>query len=331
MREVQVVTAGGAVALRGSGLPVLRGLVALSLALVIATAALFVAPLPVDASERVERSVRVGGMNRSYIVHMPRNRDASPHRVLMAFHPGGATAEWMESTSAFHRAGATEGYVVVYPEGFRRTFNAGVCCGLAVERGVDDVAFFRAIMEDLRSVLPIQDRAYVTGFSNGAMMNFRLMCEVPGMIAAAAPFAGSAPMDNCVSGHRIPVLYMNGSEDRVALEGGQREVTSRFDSTSDTLTNPREALAAIARRNSCGSSMRRGLRIDAIDSTCEAFEGCPAGAQVRFCVIPRLGHAWPGASEPRGRLRQAIAGERFGPFRPDLNGTGTVAWFFNQH
>lgn len=300
----------------------------LVLALLFAAAAALLAPITAGADER---TVSVGGESRSYILHLPRTESGRPHPVLVAFHPGGATADWMERTAPFHLAPGAEDYVVVYPEGTRRTFNAGVCCGTAVERGVDDVAFFRAILADLRTIVSIRDKAYVTGFSNGAMMNFRLMCEAPELIAAAAPFAGSAPMDNCVSGYSIPVLYMNGSEDRVALEGGRRQVISRFQSTSPTLTDPRDALAAVARRNSCGNSMGADLRIDVIDSTCESFQGCPQGAPVRFCVIPGLGHAWPGGAEPRGRLRQAMAEERFGPYRPELNGTGTVVWFFNQY
>ena len=36
-----------------------------------------------------------------------------------------------------------------------------------------------------------KNRVFVTGWSNGAMMNFRLACELSHRISAIAPFAGS--------------------------------------------------------------------------------------------------------------------------------------------
>ena len=73
----------------------------------------------------------------------------------------------------------------------RYTWNADNCCGYAHRQNVDDVGFISALIEELVADYQVDpSRVSVTGFSNGAMMTFRLACELSGKIAAAAPYAG---------------------------------------------------------------------------------------------------------------------------------------------
>jgi len=45
-----------------------------------------------------------------------------------------------------------------------------------------------------------------------------------------------------------------------------------------------------------------------------------------MCVIPDLGHAWPGSSD----TNQTMIGD-MGPYRPELDGTAAIADFFLKH
>ena len=55
----------------------------------------------------------------------------------------------------------------------------GNCCGKAEEKKVDDVGFINALIEELEANYAIDPRRiYVTGMSNGAMMSYRLACEL---------------------------------------------------------------------------------------------------------------------------------------------------------
>ena len=106
--------------------------------------------------------------------------------------------------TGFTPKASAEGFIVVYPDGTSRrapllTWNAGHCCGYAMEQRVDDVAFISALIEDLAARFPIdRKRIYVTGMSNGAMMAHRLgselsysackrACAVVGLPLAAIP------------------------------------------------------------------------------------------------------------------------------------------------
>lgn len=75
------------------------------------------------------------------------------------------------------------GFIAVYPNGtgsgFRYFWNGGDCCGSAVQEQVDDVAFIRALLDNLAHKYRVDpSRIVVTGLSNGAIMAYRLASEL---------------------------------------------------------------------------------------------------------------------------------------------------------
>ena len=61
------------------------------------------------------------------------------------------------------------------------TWNSGNCCGYALENHIDDIGFFRALIEKLECDYAIdRKRIDFTGISNGAMMSYRVACETIG-------------------------------------------------------------------------------------------------------------------------------------------------------
>ena len=57
---------------------------------------------------------------------------------------------------------------------------------------LDDVAYIEDMIDILTSKYHIDPkRVYLTGWSNGAMLTFRSVCELGDKIRAAAPFAGA--------------------------------------------------------------------------------------------------------------------------------------------
>jgi len=63
-------------------------------------------------------------------------------------------------------------FVLVIPKGIRKSFNAKVCCGYAMDQKLDDVGFFRNIIANLTSQFSFvsDDVTYAVGFSNGGYM-----------------------------------------------------------------------------------------------------------------------------------------------------------------
>jgi len=266
------------------------------------------------------RSVRVGDQERKFVVHYP--SDMRNPRVLIAYHPALGSASFMEEATLLHNAAGAENFIVVYPEGFRRTWNVGECCGLAQKMGADDLSFFDAIMADLSTVVQIQPKAYVTGYSNGALMTYDLVCNRPNKVAAAVTFAAYLPPETikrCPSGN-VALMHLHGDSDQGApVEGGMTNYLGFLGPARDTVET-------VALRNGCNTASPISVSAPDIDTTCVEFTGCAGNTVVRQCTIPDLGHSWPGMAAQSG-----AGSVKFGPARPELNGSQFVMEFFLSH
>src|SRR6476660_7696921 len=86
--------------------------------------------LMVRLRRRVVRYVPVGLMGRRYVVWFPVSRKRrQPTPVVIAFHAEGSTIEEFELHTALHMARAAARFAIVYPEGYRGSWNAGRCGG----------------------------------------------------------------------------------------------------------------------------------------------------------------------------------------------------------
>lgn len=278
-------------------------------------------PEPATAAERIERTLRIDGIRRSYTVYLPRNAASKRDlRVMFVFHPAIGTGKFMEDATRLHQLPGSDEFVVVYPDGFMRTWNAGSCCGMAEKRNIDDVGFFKAMMRDVGTLASIRPKAYLTGFSNGALLVYHLMCKAGDQVAAAAPFAAYLPPDqlrNCRGGP-VPLMHLHGDADPGApVEGGQTNYLG-------LLPPARQTVEAVARMNGADLGNPGYVEMPALDTTCLRYTGRTDAAEASLCVIPGLGHVWPGM-EPRSE------GGKFGPARPDLQGSEAVLRFFLRH
>ena len=79
--------------------------------------------------------------------------------------------------SGFAEQAARRGAIVVLPEGYQFSWNAGVCCGAAVTKQIDDLGFLQRLLSIIQHQFGDQTRpVYVVGFSNGGFMALRLAC-----------------------------------------------------------------------------------------------------------------------------------------------------------
>jgi len=273
--------------------------------------------VPAAAAERIERTIKVGNLQREYILHLPDslgNQASWP--VIVAFHPGFSSGRQFERATQMHTVNGAQRFIIVYPDGIGRSWNVEECCGPAMKRNVNDLAFFRAIMTDLANFAPVRQRAYITGFSNGAKMTYYTMCNQSDMVAAVAPVGGSITLKNCRTSHPIPLLHIHGELDGYApLNGGisQREVAGYQPSIF-------ENVQYFVERNSCSRTSESTL---VADVRCDNWTGCSQGANVSLCIVPDLGHVWPG-----GRKNLFGVVMDLGPARPDIPAAQAIVNFF---
>jgi len=241
-------------------------------------------------------TLSVDGSERQYIVHAPPGYSpAQPAAVVLSFHGGGATAQWQITRTGMNETSDAHGFLAVYPEGTRellgpgRLWNAGTCCGRAVRQDVDDVKFTSALIDDLAIRYSIDSRrVFATGVSNGAMMVYRLACELSDRIAAIAPVAGTLTVDGCRPSRPISVIHFHGTADEyVPYNGGRGKIATSgdFRSVSDTI-------ALFVELNGCAKEPH--VTFQKGDVTCQSFTSCKNGTAITLCLIESGGHTWPG-------------------------------------
>ncbi|KQT31302.1 hypothetical protein ASG29_15175 [Sphingomonas sp. Leaf412] len=168
---------------------------------------------PGDYNERLV----VGGVERTYAVHVPASyRGGTAVPLLLDLHGYTSDIAQQRFLSGQLRQSDLRGFIVVWPQGLNRSWNAYGCCGASLAGGVDDVGFLRTLVSTLKRRSNIDDaRVYVTGLSNGGSMTHRLACEAADVFRAAAPvsFTLNREAAACRPSRPIPVVAFHGTSD----------------------------------------------------------------------------------------------------------------------
>lgn len=293
--------------------------------------------VPADAKPGAVLTCEVPGFERrSYDVYLPADYvPARPVPVVLAIHGGGGNSRAALRTSCpggdVHSAdclqamAGREGVAVVYPNGTGsrllagvRTWNAGggangwqCVSGRACEDGVDDIAYFRALLEDLSRWVAIDPRrVHATGLSNGGAMSHRLACQLSDRIASIAALGGAnqfATTSTCAPRRPVPVLQIHGTADRCwGYEGGKAACAQRDDKSKIAVEESMRIWAAI---NGCASVQPAQPMASEprIETTQLRWAGCRAET-----VLIRMtggGHVWPGGW---AYLRESVIGPMVG-------------------
>ena len=247
------------------------------------------------------------GYSRKAIIYTPnaiKNQTDVP--VVIFLHGGGGKAENVERYGMRDYADKY-GFILVAPDGTGtlplHTWNGGSwtvdgeeqsCCGSAARDEVDDVGFINALMDTLiRDYRADEQRLYVTGFSNGAIMGYRLACELSDRIAAVAVAAPPGLMDACAPTRAIPLLHIIGTaDDRVPIDGGEGLGFPGL----GPLFVAQSAQSMISRWASLvGANPVVEPLIEQSGLVCTR-QRTPEGIPAALCVLEGMGHRYPGAN-----------------------------------
>lgn len=269
-----------------------------------------------------QRELRVGGSERIYFIHAPPT-EARNLPVVIALHGGNGTAPRRARQMGFNDIGDREGFIAVYPQGVNYGWNDGRASPDMLRRleNTDDVAFFRALISELRALPQVDPRRiYLVGGSNGGMMIHRLACEMTDLIAGAVVMVASLPeplQGSCKPNQAVPILMMNGTADPLVPYAGGPVGGRQID--QGRVLPAEETLRFWVRANGClGDPELRTLPDrdpeDGMITEGRTWKSCRDGVEVGFLRMNGAGHGLPGRSRNKAALAEELGGRSTNDF-----------------
>jgi len=275
-------------------------------------------------------SLQHDGLKRTYTVHVPPSYDPNKKNpIVMYIHGGGGNKESAYLDKLDH-ASDKHGFILAIPEAtgiikrgkLKGSWNGGrwetgECCGNA-----DDVGFISAMIDQLKNDFNVaENKIYATGISNGGLMTNRLGCELSNKIAAITTVAPAAMMSQCNPGRPVPFMDIHGTGD-TCNDYNTGEATFPFCASMDYSRMPSHEIVKNWKEiNHCKDSFVQGYHKGA--ASCIVYNECDGRAEVEFCTVEGMGHAWPSGS-------QYLPARMVGPVSYDIS-MDQIWGFFERH
>jgi polyhydroxybutyrate depolymerase len=292
--------------------------------------------LPPEHS-RVSVTTKQG--ERQYVIHIPKScENKTPSPMVIMLHGFGGTALSAAKETGWSLKADREAFVIVYPEASRpdpakpqsfrlnpQSWNDGSGRFHAGEKNIDDVAFIDTMIDEILNAHPIDpQRIYVTGFSNGASMTFRLGAELSNRFAAIAPVSGTCWIESPKPSSGLSICYVTGTSDSLnPIDGGYPKLTLGGKDQGGKSKPPvqlfldRWVAALKCSREPIVDETANGVRRRLYQ--CESRE-----PEIVYVSVDGLGHHWPGGASQVSSLLVGKPSDK-------LKATDEIWDFFKSH
>lgn len=238
------------------------------------------------------------GVTRNYLLYEPTSLPAGKVALMIALHGGFGSPQGMESLTGFDELADKDRFIVAYPEAESGIWHLG-CCN-AERSSPDDVDFISALIAHLvRTANVDPNRVYVTGFSVGAGMAYRLACELSSQIVGMGSVGGYEYLSKpCAPEHPVTIYEIHGTRDYFGGSCGGKTETNEGCHFGQQGYEPsvREVNAQWRGFDGCTPEHSTTSFTATLAVTRETWEGCMASSAVRLDVITEGSHCWPGPS-----------------------------------
>jgi polyhydroxybutyrate depolymerase len=237
---------------------------------------------PGDTSETLD----VGGMKRSFLLHVPANytgKSAVP--LVVDWHPLGQTSTFQKGNSGYLGLSDKEGFIVAWPQGMENVFDIGPCCTTGE---IDDLGFAKGIVKSISERACVDPkRVYSAGYSMGGGMTLYLACNAADVFAAFSPAAFDLLTEDeepCKPARPVSVIAFRGTGDFIVPYGGGasnppngKPVTIHFRGAVGTFQH-------LAELSGCTD-----MPMD-VSGSCQHYTQCKEGAEVQLCTAQGGSH-----------------------------------------
>ena len=307
---------------------------------IIVLAGINLMPFPALAGDDQRGSFIHGSLKRTFNIHIPSIFDKSVQfPLVIALHGRGSNGVGMIllTRKGFNKLADKDGFIMVYPDGIELNWNDGRMDEEANDRAhrenIDDVGFISSLIDTMIKDYNINPKqVYVTGISNGAIMSYRLACELSHKITAIAPVDGNIPVmlyPDCSPSLPVSVLAINNTDDPLVPFGGG-DIYGRIRKVNlGKVLSVDESIRFWVRRNMCsfapvvtvepdrdpddGTRVTRTQYINDLD-----------GTEVVLYAVKGGGHTWPSGL-------QYLPAWIIGKTCRDIDANEVIWFFFKEH
>ena len=297
------------------------------------------AQIPAHSGKDLRTSFMHDSLKRTFNIHIPPSYDKTVQiPLVIALHGRGANGASMIilTHKGFNKLADQDGFIMVYPDGIELNWNDGRMDEEAKDRAhrenINDVGFISALIDSMIKDYNINPKlVYVTGISNGAIMSYRLACELSNKITAIAPVDGNIPnqlFPECSPSRPVSVLAINNTDDPlVPFEGGYIYGIRKIN--LGKVLSVSESVGFWVKRNMCSITPvvteepdrdpKDGTRV-----TCKQYINGIDGTEVILYVVDGGGHTWPGGFQylPAGMIGKTCR---------DFDANEVIWSFFKKH
>jgi polyhydroxybutyrate depolymerase len=296
-------------------------------------------PKPTSSVDRII-TIRLGELDRHYNVHVPPGYDGKTSEpVVIMLHGGGGTGKAAVAETGWGAKADEAGFLAVFPDAMPpdptkpsrfstnpQLWNDGSDRFYPGQNAPDDVGFLNAMLDDLLARFAVDERRiFVTGFSNGASMSFRIGAELSKRIAAIAPVAGALWLEPITLERPVPMIYITGTADPLNLiEGGVPKLATGGRDKVRAKPKPpvRDSILKWSKALDCPVTPRDTSEANGVRT--EIYGPGRDGAEVVYITVEGLGHAWAGG---KSLLPEFMVGKR----SDKIKATDAIWEFFQTH
>ncbi len=185
-------------------------------------------------SHLITDSILIETHYRTFAYNKPTTGITGGSLLFVMHGSGGSSNDMLNKTTKLESMAAKENLLVVYPNGYQRYWNEcrKYSTAVANKENINEGAFFTGMIKYFNTKYGISEKKiFATGFSGGGQMAYKLGLTMPGQVKAIAAIVANMPdsasCDCTLAGKPLPVLIINGTDDKTnPYNGGEMFVNN---------------------------------------------------------------------------------------------------------